>query len=106
MTIFYSEQPVWAEPLHQLEYQYKGFTVRKSKGFQLYYIVPPTGKILHRELEGEYTRRATLEISIDGFLKRHGSIDEAYIDPEPPAPKRGRPPIDRSKQTTEETSLT
>jgi hypothetical protein len=103
---YYDERPIWErEAPSQLEFDHRGFKVRKSVGFQLYSIVPPGGKVMVRELEGDFSHVRILEEKIDTFLKNHeGKVEAAFIDPEPPKPKRGRPP--KNTQTMEETITT
>ena len=71
---------------------YRDFKIRKTPGYPLYSIVPPEGKVMHRELEGEFSHQRMLEQKIDVFLGAHETRDDAFIDAEPPKPKRGRPP--------------
>jgi hypothetical protein len=76
-------------PHSHLEYQHKGFAIRKSPGFQLYSIVVPPGKRLVRELNGDFTQQLIIQEKIDNFLAGH-TFEEAFSDVEA-APKRGRP---------------
>jgi hypothetical protein len=106
--ITYYERPGWEEPKNQLEFDYRGFTVRKTLGYQLYSIIPPAGKVMHKELEGEFSHMRILEEKVDLFLAKHETPEAAFVDAEPPKPKRGRPPksSNLSQQTTEEAIVT
>jgi hypothetical protein len=76
------------QPSSELETEYKGFKIRKRIELNLYCIICPDGKELHKSLEGDYTKMELLKGQIDRFLEEHGTIHAAFIDM--PEPKRGR----------------
>jgi hypothetical protein len=107
MIFYYDDRPKQQEMLHnELEFSYRDFKISKRPAYQLYFIVPPKGKVIHKELEGDFSNQRILEQRIDVFLANHPSIDDAYVDAEPPKPKKGRPPKNKtSTQQEEEASL-
>ena len=106
MIFYYEDRPKSEQPSNQLEFAYRDFKVRKTSEYDLYSIVPPEGKIMRRELQGDFSSRRLIETQIDGFLANHQNIDDAFVDAEPPKPKRGRPPKSAlSKKIMEVSSL-
>jgi hypothetical protein len=107
MIFYYNDTPTIQKPVAQLEIEYRNFKVRKTPEYELYSIVPPQGKIMTKELEGDFSQLRLLEAQIDSFLANHQNIADAFIDAEPAKPKRGRPPKKNlpTEQTAEETSL-
>jgi hypothetical protein len=99
LIIYYDEAPAYQEPKSQLEFRYKNFLVTKKPGYGLYSIVAPVGKVLHKSLEGDYSHIRSLEKQLDAFLAAH-QFEEAFVDLEPPKPKRGRPP--RQKEESQQ----
>jgi hypothetical protein len=91
LTVYYDEAPAYQEPKSQLEFSYRNFVVRKKPGYGLYSIVAPFGKVLHKSIEGDFSHIRSLEKQLDAFLAAH-LFEEAFVDPEPPKPRRGRPP--------------
>lgn len=98
MTMFKANvymQPVENElqgshPKQQLEVPYKNFMIRKRNDFPLYRIEPPISKVLHKALDGEYTKMEVLKATIDHFLLEH-SFQDAFLDPPEAKRKVGRP---------------
>jgi hypothetical protein len=76
------------QPSSELETEYKGFKIRKRIELNLYCIVCPEGKELHKSLAGDFTKMELLKGQIDRFLVEHGTIHAALADL--PIPKRGR----------------
>ncbi len=108
-THFYTEPsaaPVPPSP--QLEIIYKNFVLHKRAGYHLWKIIPPEGKETHRALSGEWTKIETVKQAIDRFIHEEG-FDKAFITPEPPPVKRGRPfgslksKATKANEATEET---
>jgi hypothetical protein len=83
------------QPSSELETEYEGFKIRKRIELNLYCIVCPDGKELHKSLEGDFTKLELLKAQIDRFLEEHGTIHAAFSDLTTPKRGRGRPPIKR-----------
>ena len=80
------------QPSSELEIEYKGFRVRKRIEMNLYCIICPVGKGLHKSLEGDFTKMELLKSQIDRFIEEHGTIHAAFSDLPEPKRGRGRPP--------------
>jgi hypothetical protein len=66
---------------------YKGLEVKKTDEHQLYYIVPPEGKMLPAEIGARFTKIALLKDAVDRWILDSKSAELPDIPP-PPAPKR------------------
>jgi hypothetical protein len=108
MIFYYQDKdtPI-GQPSDQLQLEYRGFKITKRPGYELYSIVAPSGKLMHKQLEGDFSNQRILRDQIDGFLANHETIEDAFILPEPPKPKRGRPPTgNQQEELKEETQQT
>jgi hypothetical protein len=107
MVFYYNDAPdIKLQPSNQLQIEYRGFAIRKAPGYDHYGIVPPQGKQTCQQLEGDFTGRRIIENHIDTFLKEH-TVEEAFVVPETPKPKRGRPPMgNQQEELKEETQQT
>jgi len=88
------------QPSSELQTEYKGFKIRKRIELNLYCIICPEGKELHKSLEGDFTKMELLVGQIDRFLEEHGTIHAAFADL--PEPKRGRGRPQKKKTPIEE----
>jgi hypothetical protein len=70
-----------------LSWMYKGLEVKKTDEHQLYYIVPPDGKMLPAEIGARFTKIALLKDAVDRWILDNQSADLPDIPP-PPPPKR------------------
>jgi hypothetical protein len=97
MAINYFEPYVPAYvPANDLTVEYRGFQIRKQIEVNLYLIVVPEGKILHKSLDGSFTKLDLIKSQVDIFLKEHGTHHVAFTDLPDPKPKRGRPKLKRT----------
>lgn len=97
MAISYFEpwSPAY-QPSSELETEYKGFKIRKRIELNLYSIICPEGKELHKSLAGDFTKMEILKTQVDQFLAEHGTIHAAFSDISETKRKRGRPPKERT----------
>lgn len=93
MTVTYFEPiaPAYYENSTMLEVEYRGFKIRKQLELNLYSILVPEGKQIHRSLDGAFTRMELLKSNIDQFISDHGTYHAALTDIPGPKPRRGRP---------------
>ncbi len=81
-------------PKKQFEITYRDFLITKRNDFPLYRILPPGDKLLHRTIDGEFSKIELLKSQIDKFLDHDGqTVGQGYLDRPPPKPRGpGRPP--------------
>jgi hypothetical protein len=107
MPIAYFEEYKPAYAAGELEVSYKNFRIRKKPEMNLYSIIIPEGKELHKSLAGEWTKLELIKSVIDQFLTEHGTIYAAFSDLPEPKRGRGRPkkvstPIEELLKTSDE----
>jgi len=90
VTYFEPYRPAY-EPQGELTVDYRDFQIRKQIEVNLYFIIVPEGKILHKSLDGSFTKLDLVRSQIDHFLEEYGTIHSAFTDIPNPKPKRGRP---------------
>jgi hypothetical protein len=83
-------------PSNELETEYRGFKIRKRIELNLYSIISPEGKQIHKSLDGDFTKMEILKAQVDQFLTEHGTIHAAFSDIPETKRKRGRPPKERT----------
>ena len=90
ITYFEDIAPAYGPP-NKLTVEYRGLQILKEVEVNLYSVIVPEGKAIHRSLEGHFTKLDLLKSNIDQFIAEHGTYHTAFTDLPPSKRGRGRP---------------